>query len=153
MTRLRSLGARSGPTSDMSVLWHHLARREWRTLAVVSPDDNGGASRLVRALVDLAGVHHAVLDVRDVPEFQLKVRAATRHEATTGGGPAAEGEPWRFFLPIDSVLDNPHAADLLAACDTVVLLLEKGRSRLPDALSAVGLVGHERLLGAVLGTQ
>jgi hypothetical protein len=148
----RTLGARSGPTNDLGVLWYHLAAREWTTLAVVSPDDNAAASRLARGLVELAGAQYCVLDVRDVSEFRLKVGAATRHEATEGKA-AAAGKPWRFLLPIDSVLDNPHAADLLAACDTVVLLLEKERSLLPDALSAVGLVGHERLIGAVLGTH
>jgi len=51
-----------------------------------------------------------------------------------------------------AVLEDPHAEDILAACDVVVLLLEKGKSRIPDALSAVGLVGRERLLGAVLAS-
>lgn len=151
MTRLRSVAARSLPTNDLGVLWYYLARREWTTLALVSSDDDDAASRLARALVELAGTHHGVLEVRDVSELRLQVAAAMKQEASEGG-PAADGRPWRFLLPIKSVLDNPHAEELLQACDTVVLLLEKGRSRLPEALSAVDLVGHERLLGAVLAT-
>lgn len=139
-------------THDLGVLWHYLARREWTTLAVVSPDDNTGAFRLAQALLEMAGAYHSVVEARDVSEFRLKVGAAAGVASSEGGlslGPRSQ----RFLLPIDSVLDNPHAPDLLAACDTVVLLLEKGRSRLPDAVSTVGLVGRERLIGAVLGSQ
>ena len=132
---------------DLGVLWHSLACREWTTLAVVSPDDNAGASRLARALLEMAGAHHAVVEARDVSEFKLKVSAATgRPEGTLAASPP----PLRFLLPIDSVLDNPHAPELLALCDTAIILLEKGRSRVPDAVSTAGLVGQERLIGAVL---
>ena len=142
---------RSRDKNDLGALWYRLARQEWTTLAVVSPDDNGGASRLARALVELAGAHHGLLEARDLSEFRRKVRAATVISRTEGAAVASE-RPWRFLLPIDSVLDAPHADELLAACDTVVLLLEKGRSLIPDAVSTVDFVGHEHLLGAVLGS-
>ena len=137
-------------SSELGPLWYFLARREWRTLAVVSADDDDAALRLARALVELAGAHHAVLEVRDTVELRQKLRLATRLETKEGG--AAVGRPWRFLVPMKAVLEDPHAEDILAACDVVVLLLEKGKSRIPDALSAVGLVGRERLLGAVLAS-
>ena len=137
--------------NDLGALWYRLARREWTTLAVVSPDHNAGASRLARALVELAGDHHGVLEARDISEFRRRIRAATVIARLEGAAAASE-RPWRFLLPIDSVLDTPHADELLAACDTVVLLLEKGRSLLPDAVSTVDFVGRERLFGAVLGS-
>jgi hypothetical protein len=144
---------RSGPgaTSDLGPLWYLLARREWTTLAVVSPDNNAAASRLARALVALAGARHCVLEARDASEFRLRVAAAAKLAASEIAHPVAGG-PWRFLLPIDSVLDNPHAGELVAACDVVVIVLEKGRSGLKDAVRSVGLVGPERLLGAVLGS-
>jgi hypothetical protein len=140
-----------GATSDLRVLWYLLVRREWTTLAVVSPDSNAAASRLARALVELAGARHGVLEARDASEFRQKVAAAVK-VAARESGPSVAGPPWRFILPIDSVLENPHAGELVAACDVVILLLEKGRSRLNDAVSSVALVGPERLLGAVLGS-
>ncbi len=140
-----------GATSDLGVLWYRLVRHEWTTLAVVSPDSNTAASRLARALVELAGDRHGVLEARDVSEFRQRVAAAAKVAARQSASPVA-GTPWRFILPIDAVLENPHAGELVAACDLVILLLEKGRSRLEDAVSSVDLVGSGRLLGAVLGS-
>jgi hypothetical protein len=140
-----------GATSDLGVLWYLLVRREWTTLAVVSPDSNAAALRLARALVELAGARHDVLEARDVSDFRQRVAAAAKVAAHESAPPVA-GTPWRFILPIDSVLENPHAGELIGACDIVILLLEKGRSRLKDAVSSVDLVGPERLLGAVLGS-
>jgi hypothetical protein len=140
-----------GATSDLGVLWYLLVRREWTTLAVVSPDSDAAASRLARALVELAGARHGVLEARDASEFRQKVAAAAKVAARESAPPVAR-TPWRFILPIDAVLENPHAGELVAACDVVILLLEKGKSRLEDAVSSVDLVGPERLLGAVLGS-
>ncbi len=153
MTNSESQRPEASPqaSGELGPLWYFLARREWTTLAVVSADDDGAALRLAGALVELAGAHHAVLEVHDSFELRQKLRAATRLE-TREGGVAAVGRPWRFLVPMKAVLEDPHAEDLLGACDVVILLLEKGKSRIPDALGAVGLVGPERLLGAVLAS-
>lgn len=140
--------SRQGGTSDLGALWVQLARRRWTTLAVVSPDTSDAAARLARGLAELAGAHHRVVEASDASELKLKLSAALG----VGGpeGAAAEARHLRFVLPVDGALERPQTAELLAACDGVVLLLEKGRSRIPDALRTVGLVGRERLVGAVL---
>jgi len=136
--------------NDLGALWVQLARRPWTTLAVVSPDPSDAAARLARALAELAGTQHRLLEASDASELKLKLSAAQGVGGPEGGA-AEVPKHLRFLLPIDGALDKPASAELLAACDSVVMVLEKGRSRLPDALSTVGLVGRERLVGAVLG--
>lgn len=139
---------RQGGATDLGSLWVQLLRRSWTTLAVVSPDAGDAAVRLARGLTELAGPLHRVVEAGDASELKLKLSAALG----VGGpeGAAAESRHLRFVLPLDGALDRPQTAELLAACDGVVLLLEKGRSRIPDAQRALGLVGRERLVGAVL---
>ena len=140
---------RDGGASDLGALWVRLARGSWKTLAVVSPDAGDAAARLARGLTDLAGAQHRVVEASDASELKLKLSAALGV-----GDPEKAGSDLprhlRFLVPVAGALDKPGTAELLAACDSVVLLLEKGRSRLPDALRTLGLVGRERLLGAVL---
>jgi len=42
---------------------------------------------------------------------------------------------------------------VLTACDTVVLLLEKGVSKIPQARKVIEIVGRQRLIGAVLALE
>ena len=56
----------------------------------------------------------------------------------------------RFVLAVDSPLENPATIGLLSICDAVVLLVERGRTRIPDGQRILELVGPERFIGAVL---
>jgi hypothetical protein len=56
----------------------------------------------------------------------------------------------RFVIALDSPIVNPVAIGVLAAGDAVLLVLEKGVTRIPQARKIIEIAGRERLIGAVL---
>jgi hypothetical protein len=136
--------------TDVNGLWHLLARRPWTTLAIVCPEESPKVAQLAKELVDAAAHGHPrLVEAADVGELHLK-RAAAQGRASSPS--PAEAEQPRFILSVDKALKNAGAAELLAECDAVLLLVMRGQSRLPDTARTVKLVGRERLLGAVLGS-
>ena len=59
----------------------------------------------------------------------------------------------RFVVALPSPVADPVALSILTICDAVALLLELGRSKLPDAATSTTLIGAERVLGAVLAIR
>jgi hypothetical protein len=138
------------PTPQISVLWYTLRGRPWRTLALVAP---GNASRAWRLALEFraaeAGSRHNLHVVNALNASVGRV-AAVAHALSAKKLESAPGRP-RFIVAVDSPLENPVAIGLLSACDAVVLLLERRRTRIPDAQRIFELVGPERFIGAVLG--
>ena len=74
-------------------------------------------------------------------------RAAAISHAVNPKKVKASGQ--RVVLATDSPLVNPVAIRVLGSCDAVLLLVDQGRSVIPDARRTHDLIGPERVLGAV----
>ena len=143
--------APEAPAHDVSALFYTLIGRPWSSLAVISPDDSPRALRLVRKLEDVARANqYRSLKTVDILELNLERAESITHAI---GKVSSLGERKRYLIAIDSPLENPVAIRVLSACDAVLLLLEKDRSRIPDAHRTVEMVGRGRLIGAVLGSS
>jgi len=59
----------------------------------------------------------------------------------------------RFVIALDSPIVNPIAFGVLAAGDAVLMLLQRGVSKIPEARKISEVVGRERLIGAVLAVE
>ena len=143
-------GSNGAPPKAVCVLWYRLAGLQWRTLAVVAPGNGPGAWRIAQALVEVTEKRPRLLKAVNAIDASLERLAAVAHALSSETLVAAADRP-RFVLAVDSPLENPAAIGLLSTCDAVVLLLERQRTRIPDAQRILELVGRERFIGAVLG--
>jgi hypothetical protein len=129
-------------------IWYGLAVRPWTTLAVVAPDDAQKSWRLARAMVEVAGQTPQTLKAVNVLDASVERAAAITH-AVFPKKTKAPSERMRMILAVDSPLRNPVSLGLLTSCDAVLIVLERGTSKLPDARRILELVGHDRFIGAV----
>ncbi len=145
-----------GPASlgyDVRGLWYRLFARPWSCLVVVSPDRTPNTLRLARSLAELGTQRRRrLVEVVDGLQLDLERAAAIVHMVEPQEGLPRPTEP-RFVIALDSPIVNPIAFEVLAAGDAVLMLLEKGVSRIPEARKIVEVVGPERLLGAVLAVE
>jgi hypothetical protein len=142
-------GSVGAPAKAVSALWYHLADFQWMTLAVVAPGNGLGAWRIAQALVEVAEKRPRPLKAVNAIDASLERLAAVAH-ALSPEKLVAAADRTRFVLAVDSPLENPAAIGLLSTCGAVVLLLERRRTRIPDAQRILELVGRERFIGAVL---
>ncbi len=139
------------PAHDVTALWYTLVGRPWTSLAVIAPDDSPRAWRLVQRLDEVARANqYRALKTVNILDLNLERAEAVAHAI---GKVSSLGERKRYLIAIDSPLENPVAIRVLSACDAVLLVLEKDRSRIPDAQRTVEMVGRGRLIGAVLGSS
>ena len=154
LTREEALPRRAGSeplAHDVSALFYTLIGRSWSSLAIISPDDSLRAWRLVQRLEEVARAHqYRSLKTVNILEMTLERAEGITHAI---GKVSSLGERKRYLIAIDSPLENPVAIRLLSACDAVLLVLEKDRSRIPDAHRTVEMVGRGRLIGAVLSSS
>lgn len=135
---------------DVQALWHALAVRPWGSLGVIAQDDGAKAWGLVQSLVGVAGrAARPVLRAVNALELTNANANAIAH-ALSGTAVRPSGEPIHFVAAIASPLENEPATVVMESCDGVVLLLQQGRSRIPEAQKIAELVGRARLLGAIL---
>lgn len=137
-----------GPAHDLSTLLYSLVIRPWASLAIVSPDNSEQAWRLAQKLAEGAQQSHYP-SIRAVNLLGLTTERAAgiAHAISTM---TALGERKRFVLAVPSPVENPIAIRVLTVCEAAVLLLQRSRSRIPDARRTIELVGRDRLIGAVL---
>ncbi len=138
------------PAPDVTALWYTLIGRSWTSLAIISPDDSPRAWRLVQKLEEVARANqYRALKTVNILDLTIERADSIAHAV---GKVTSLGERKRYLIAIDSPLENPMAIRVLSACDAVLLVLEKNRSRIPDAQRTVEMVGRGRLIGAVLGS-
>jgi hypothetical protein len=142
----------SQPSLDLSSLWYTLVVRPWMTLGIVASDDSARAWRVAQKLMEVAGPSPNAFKAINVLKASSERAAAFIHAVTPSRDRVA-AERTRVLLAIDSPLQNPVSIGLLAACDAVLLILELGRSRIPDARRLIELAGPERVLGAVFAVD
>jgi len=147
----RRNGEMPAPSYDISALWHLLIVRPWTSLAVISADDGMRSWRLVEKLVEVAKqAQYGALKPVNILELSPERVTAVANAVSKV---SSLGERKRFVIAIDSPLENPMALRILSVCDAVILVLEKGRSSIPESQRIVEMVGRERLIGAVLASR
>jgi len=137
-----------GLAHDLSTLLYSLVIRPWTSLAIVSPDDGNRAWRLAQKLAEAAQQsHYQTLKAVNLLDLNAERAFNVAHAVSKV---SALGERKRFILAIASPVENPIAIRVLTACQAALLVLQWGRSRIPDAQRTVELIGRDRLIGAVL---
>ena len=154
MPALRTTEPGPGPAAyAVEELWYMLLSRRWSSLAVVSPERTPNTLRLARSLAEV-GTRNRRRTVELVDALQLDIeRAAAIAQMVESDGDLPRIADSRFVIALDSPIVNPIAIEVLTACDTVVLLLEKGVSKIPQARKVIEIVGRQRLIGAVLALE
>lgn len=134
-------------------LWFALARRPWSSLVLVPADEGGGAAQFAAALADVgrrlrnAPVSFFVvadpLDPSSTAQIASTVAAASAEPRDGAAAP-------QMVVAIQPVVTEPLGVAIAQAADTVVLCVEKGRSRLASARRTIDLVGRDRIGGCFL---
>ena len=134
---------------DVHELWFRLLLlRPWSCLAVVSSERTPKTLRLAHSLAELGTqLRRHPIELVDGLELDLE-RANEIARLVEPASSQAPAEP-RFVVALDSPIGNPIAIAVIAACDAVLLLLERGISGIPQGRRVVEIVGRERLAGAV----
>jgi hypothetical protein len=145
-----------GPVSrgyDVRELWYRLLARRWSCLVVVSPDLTPNTLHLARSLAELGTQQRQCLvEVIDGLQLDLE-RAKTIVQMVEPQEDIPRPTEPRFVIALDSPIVNPIAFEVLSTADAVLMLLEKGVTRIPQARKIVESVGRERLIGAVLTVE
>ena len=138
MPALRSTEPDSGPAPyAVEELWYMLLSRRWSSLVVVSPDRTPNTLRLARSLAEFGTRSRRTVELVDALQLDVERAAAIA----------------RIVIALDSPMANPIAIEVLTMCDAVIVLLEKGVSKIPQARKIIDIVGRQRLIGAVLALE
>jgi hypothetical protein len=130
---------------DVHELWYKLLSRPWHCLVVVSPERTPSTLRMARSLAEL-GTQHRRSPVEMIDASQLDLERAT---AIAHAVESEQGER-RFVIALDSPTVNPVAIGVLTVGDAILMLVEKGVSKIPQARRIVEIAGRERFIGAVV---
>jgi hypothetical protein len=145
-----------GPVSrgyDVRELWYRLLAGRWSCLVVVSPERTPNTLHLASSLAELGTQQRRrPVEVVDGLQLDLERANAIAHLVEPPEGVPRSTEP-RFVIALDSPIVNPIAFGVLAAGDAVLMLLQKGVSKIPEARKIIEVVGGERMIGAVLAVE
>jgi len=130
---------------DVYELWYKLLSRPWHCLVVVSPERTPSTLRMARSLAELGTQHRrSPVEMIDASQLDLEQATAIAHSVES-----EEGER-RFVIALDSPVENPVAISVLTVGDAILMVLEKGVSKIPQARRIVEIAGRERFIGAVV---
>jgi hypothetical protein len=131
---------------DLQRVWMALARRPWRTVAVVSTARDVGTLELANVIAELCWT------CRGERTFALDMRATNLrlldHHRKHIEEHVARGECVVLALP--SLDENPITVSMARACDAAVLVVALGTTGVASSKRAIEDIGRERFAGAVL---
>jgi hypothetical protein len=120
---------------------------------VVSPEPTSNTLRLALSLAGF-GAQHRRRPVEVIDALQLDMERASAIARRIGPeGDLPRIDESRFVVALDSPIANPSAIEVLTASDAVVLLVEKGVTRIPQARKVIDMIGRQRLVGAVFAVD
>ncbi len=136
-------------------LWFALARRHWRSLALVPADEGGSAAAIATSLAEvgrrLRDAPVTFFVMADPLDYASTSRILAAFESTKeGGGALAIAPAGKVIVAVQPVIVEPLGLAVAQSADAVVLCLELGRTRLGAARRTVELVGRERIAGCLL---
>jgi len=134
---------------DVRELWYAILPRGWVSLALVSPQPTPRTLGLARSLAAFgAQTLGRPVELVDATELDLaRVGMITQRLAPPGLGQQ------QFVVGLDAPIVNPLAMGVMGACDSALLVLQRGHTTIPNARRTVEIIGRERLLGAVIAPE
>jgi hypothetical protein len=143
-----------GPEAYYQSLWFVLARRNWRSLALVPADENQSAAGVATALVDVGRrLRRTPVTFLVMAGFMDYASAGQFLAAVVGKDDAAQGAAGsdsRVIVAVPPVLTEPLALAVTEAVDAVALYVNKGQTRRKAAQQTIELIGRDRIVGCVL---
>jgi hypothetical protein len=140
------------PRQEYQELWFALARKSWRSLAIVAGDREESASEITSALVEVARMvdervsFFAPSDPLDYASVAGMLAAANAAAA----GPSPLKPSARNIATLPPVVTNPLALRVAAEADIVVICIEIGKTRLSAVRRTIELIGRDHVAGCVL---
>ena len=141
------------PRREYQELWLALARKSWRSLALVAEREES-ASEITNALGEVARMldervsFFAPIDVLDYVSVAGIFSAANANFAADIPRPVKA--PVRSIAILPPVVRNPLALKVATAADVVVICVEIGKTRLSAVRRTLELIGRDRVAGCVL---
>ena len=142
------------PRREYQELWFALARKSWRSLAIVAVDREESASEITNALGEVARMldervsFFAPIDVLDYVSVAGIFSAANANFAADIPRPVKA--PVRSIAILPPVVRNPLALKVATAADVVVICVEIGKTRLSAVRRTIELIGRDHVAGCVL---
>lgn len=141
------------PTAEHQALWFALARRQLRSVALVTVEPGVAAGHLAVALGKVGrslGDQPVAAIVVDHCDHGLVARTSGLL-AATGELPIMPGAwPLEVIVAIPPVTAEPLGLAVAHAADAVILCIEMGRARLAATRETIELVGRDRIAGCVV---
>ena len=141
------------PRREYQELWLALARKSWRSLALVAEREES-ASEITNALSEVARMldervsFFAPIDVLDYVSVAGIFSAANANFAADIPRPVKA--PVRSIAILPPVVRNPLALKVATAADVVVICVEIGKTRLSAVRRTIELIGRDHVAGCVL---
>ncbi len=129
---------------ESQLLWLQLARREWRSMAVVPVDATAASRPLTLALPRVALPHGARLELLDGTGVTLADGTRLAGEL---GQSVASG--LRVVVAVDPLEVNAAMIPLVVQVDAAVVVLRLGTSSFASAQRTIDLIGRDKVLGFV----
>ena len=153
--------ANSRPASisfEYEELWFSLMRRNWRSLALAPIDPGDRALELAHKLSVIGKTFRSsALTLIDATQLDLEgaARITQQLQSPTGawygtGAQAERGAESRTLVALDPPRENALTIPVALAVDTVILLVERGRTQRAAIERTIQLLGRELVLGAIL---
>jgi hypothetical protein len=136
---------RTAVRDDWAPVWFTLVTHAWSSLVIVPAHPQVEASRVARALGDMAMLYDdrpiEVMEVAHAPPTTIREILRGLEERVAAGT--------RVLIAVSSPLADHGAVPIARAADAAVLLVPLGLTLFDDARRVMSLVGEERFIGSV----
>ena len=139
------------PTKECQQLWFMLARRRWRSLALVPADEGSSTAALAASLAEVGRqLREGAVTALQLPRLDYITASGIADAISAAGRGEGVPENLQVIIALPPVLDDPLGVAIAHAADAAVLCVEMKRARLQSARRTIELVGRERFLGSIL---
>jgi hypothetical protein len=154
-------GTAGGYSYQLQELWFSLIRKPWASLALLPTHERGSSIEVARRLAAIGGrFRGAPLTLLEGADLDLESAARLTQTVQTAGSSWTSASPQqqrigvqsepRTLVALGPLLENPMGVPVALAADAVLLLIERGLTRIPDAQKTLRMIGREHVIGAVL---
>ena len=125
-------------------VWFAIAQYPWSSLVLVPADEHTSVLPLARALVEAARMY----EERPVCIIEAENAAPSDVRAITADVRDYASKGQRIIVAVRSPLVSHPATPIARACDSAILLVPLGPTKLAAARQVIAIVGHTSFLGA-----
>ncbi len=139
------------PTKECQQLWFMLAKRRWRSLALVPADEGTSTALLAASLAEVGRqLREGAVTALQLPRLDYITASGIADAIAAAGRGEGVPENLQVIIALPPVLDDPLGVAIAHAADAAVLCVEMKRARLKSARKTIELVGRERFVGSIL---